>query len=170
MSAREFPLHCESVIWLDAAADAAFDYLDDFKKLSAHMETSSPMMAGSRMTIAIDELGGREVGSRVRMQGRMLGMSLSLEEVVTERNPPHSKAWQTVDARLLVIGQYRLGFQIQPDGARSRLRVVIDYRLPDEGLARWLGRLFGGTYARWCTRRMARDAARHFSGLTEAST
>jgi uncharacterized membrane protein len=163
MSAREFPLHCESVIWLDAAADAAFDYLDDFKKLSAHMETSSPMMAGSRMTIATDELGGRAVGSRVRMQGRMLGMSLSLEEVVTERNPPHSKAWRTLGARLLVIGQYRLGFRIEPGGARSRLRVFIDYQLPAEWPARWLGRLFGGLYARWCTARMAHDAERHFA-------
>ena len=162
MSAPEFALHHESVVWLDAAADAVFDYLDDFRKLSAHMEAPSPMMAGSRMTITTDELGGRAVGSRVRMQGRMLGMGLSLEEIVTERDPPRSKAWRTVDARLLVIGQYRLGFQIQPDGERSRLRVVIDYRLPEEGPARWLGQMFGATYARWCTGRMARDAARHF--------
>jgi uncharacterized membrane protein len=150
-------------VTLDAPAEAAFAYLDDFRKLSAHMESSSTMMVGSSMTIATDELGGRAVGSRVRMHGRMLGMSLSLEEVVTQREPPLAKAWQTVDAKLLVIGQYRLGFRIEPAGARSGLRVFIDYRLPDTWPGRWLGRLFGGLYARWCTERMARDAERYFS-------
>lgn len=147
---------------LDAPVARAFAYLDDFKALSAHMERRSTMMMGSRMSIATDELGGRAVGSKVRMTGRMLGMALSLEEVVTERRPPFSKAWQTLDARLLVIGQYRLGFELSPDGDRSALRVFIDYDLPRAWPERWLGRLFGGAYARWCTSRMANDAARHF--------
>lgn len=29
----------------------------------------------------------------------------------------------------------------------------------------WLGRLLGGVYARWCTKQMANDAARHFNLL-----
>lgn len=29
--------------------------------------------------------------------------------------------------------------------------------------ARWLGFLLGGQYARWCTQRMAHDAAKHFT-------
>jgi hypothetical protein len=115
------------------------------------------------MTITTDALDGRAVGSRVRMDGRMLGMALSLEEVVTERQPPFRKAWNTLDAKLLVIGQYRLGFVVSPSGNRSLLRVFIDYELPRQGLARWLGKLFGKTYARWCTERMANDAASHFS-------
>ena len=88
---------------------------------------------------------------------------LSLEEVVTEREPPFSKAWKTVDANLLVIGQYRLGFTLSPSDHGSLLRVFIDYDLPSQGLARWLGRLFGKTYARWCTARMANDAVAHFN-------
>jgi len=62
-----------------------------------------------------------------------------------------------------VIAQYRLGFELAPQGHMVKLRVFIDYSLPQEGPARWLGRLFGGAYARWCTRRMARDATRHFT-------
>ena len=96
------------------------------------------------------------------MSGRVLGLKVSLEEVVTEREPPFGKSWQTVDANLLVIGQYRLGFALSPSGDRSLLRVFIDYELPQRGLARWLGRLFGRTYARWCTERMTKDAAAHF--------
>lgn len=162
-NAPAFPLHYESTVALNTSLEKAFAYLDDFRKLSAHMEKSSMMMLGSRMTITTDALDGRAVGSRVRMNGRMLGMALSLEEVVSERQPPFTKSWQTVDAKLLVVGQYRLGFALSPSGDRSLLCVYIDYELPRQGLARWLGRLFGKRYARWCTERMANDAANHFS-------
>jgi uncharacterized membrane protein len=157
-----FALHYETSVTLNAPPETAFAYLDDFKKLSVHMERSSAMMMGSKMTIATDEHDGRALGSRVRMRGKMLGMTLSLDEVVTERRPPFKKAWQTVDANLLVIGQYRLGFALSPNGNRSVLRVSIDYDLPSRGFGRWLGKLFGTTYARWCAVRMATDAAAHF--------
>ena len=81
---------------------------------------------------------------------------------MTERRPPFTKAWQTVDAKLLVIEQYRLGFELSPTGGGSRLRVFIDYDLPQQGIGRWLGKLFGNAYARWCTQRMAHDAAAAF--------
>jgi hypothetical protein len=61
-----------------------------------------------------------------------------------------------------VIGRYRMGYEITPRGEASLLRVFIDYGLPDSLPARWFGRMFGGLYARWCTRRMADDAAKHF--------
>ncbi len=63
------------------------------------------MMMGSKMR-STDDLDGRAVGSGVRMDGKMLGMALSLEEVVTARPPPFKKIWQTVGAKLMVIGQY----------------------------------------------------------------
>jgi hypothetical protein len=159
-----FPFHCERSVRLGATAERAFDYLDDFHRLSAHMEGSSPMMAGSAMTITTDERGGRAVGSRVRMQGRVFGLTLSLEQVVTERRPPAAKTWQTIDTRLLVIGQYRLGFRVEPQPAGVRLNVFIDYRLPDGWPARWLGRLFAPAYAWWCIGRMARDAESALGG------
>ena len=155
-------MHYETTVTLNAPPEIAFAYLDDFKKLSAHMEKSSAMMMGSKMRIATDERDGRALGSRVRMHGKMLGMMLSLDEVVTERQPPFKKAWQTVDANLLVIGQYRLGFALSPSAGRSLLRVFIDYDLPRQGFGRWLGKLFGRSYARWCAVRMASDAAAHF--------
>lgn len=157
-----FARHHESAALLNAAIGDAFAYLDDFKQLSAHMAKSSAMMFGSRMTIETDERDGRAVGSSVRMQGTMLGMKLALEEVVVEHEPPRRKVWQTVDARLLVIGQYQLGFDLEPAGRGTRARIFIDYDLPEKAPARWLGRLFARMYARWCTARMAADAAQHF--------
>ncbi len=160
MSGR-FPLHEETSVVLSAPLDAVFAHLDDFHKLGAHMEKPSGMMMGSKMAIQTDERHGRAVGSKVRMSGKMLGMTLSLEEVVTEREAPWRKAWETVNTDLLVVGPYRLGFELSPEEGRTRVKVFIDYALPDKRT--WLGRLLGKTYARWCTRRMAGDALAHFS-------
>jgi len=55
------------------------------------MSGSSWMMAGSRMALEVDASQGRAVGASIRMGGRVLGIALSLEEIVTERNPPRRK-------------------------------------------------------------------------------
>jgi hypothetical protein len=81
--------HYESSVTLAASPETAFVRLDDFRKLSAHMEKPSAMTLGSKMSIS-------------------------------------------------------------------------DYDLPQQGIGRWLGKLFGNAYARWCTKRMASDAAAAF--------
>jgi hypothetical protein len=155
--------HFETTLEVSATADAVFSYLDDHGRLSAHMSRSSWMMAGSRMAIEFDASVGRALGAIIRLRGRVLGIPLSVEEVVTERNPPQRKVWETTGRpQLLVIGPYRMGYEITPKGKASLLRVFIDYALPDGQFSRLLGALFGNFYARWCTRRMADDAARHF--------
>ena len=159
-----FPFHFESEREVRAPADVIFSYLDDHTRLAAHMSQSSWMMAGARMKIELDASAGRAVGSRIRLSGRVLGIPLSVEEVVTERHAPLKKVWQTTGVpRLLVIGQYRMGFEITPRGASSLLHVFIDYALPETPLAHWLGRLFGSFYARWCAESMADDAVKQFA-------
>lgn len=116
------------------------------------------------MTIDLDDGRGQKVGSRIRLAGKVFGIELSVAEVVTERNPPHRKVWETTGSpRLLVIGHYRMGFELSPRGENSMLRVFIEYELPAGPAARWLGRLFGDSYASWCTRRMVDDAVKHFA-------
>jgi hypothetical protein len=162
-SAEALPLHYESRAVLKAPVEAAFVYLDDFGKLSSHMRQASPMMLGSAMQIETDAAHGRSVGSRVRMHGKIFGLKVALEEVVVEREPPFRKAWETVNARLVVIGRYRLGFELQPQGSACALRVFIEYALPATWPTRMLGHLLGGVYASWCTRRIASDAVDHFA-------
>lgn len=97
------------------------------------------------------------VGSVIRVHGRVLGIRLSLVEVVIEREPPLRKAWETIgEPRLLVIGSYRMGFSLER-GLCTRARVWIDYDRPSGIVARGLARLFGGLYARWCVQRMLRE-------------
>jgi hypothetical protein len=122
------------------------------------------MMGGGRMTIDVDEGGGQRVGSRIRLAGKAFGMKLSVEEAVTQRDPPYRKAWETIgEPKLLVVGHYRMGFELLPRGQHSELRVFIEYELPSGPVARWSGRLFAGFYAKWCTRRMVADAVQHFA-------
>jgi hypothetical protein len=162
-----FPFHDETRREIPAPAVAIFLHLDDQRRLSTHMSQSSWMMAGSKMAIELDDAKGQAVGSHIRLTGRVLGRPTSVDETGTERAPPARKLWETTGSpKLLVIGPYRMGFEIAPKSASSLLRVFIDYALPAGMFSKWLGRLFGGYYARWCTESMAEDAAKHFGKFT----
>jgi hypothetical protein len=156
---NNYPLHHQSETDIDIDAESLFALLDDHRRLSGHMEKPSLMMGGAVMHTETDALEGRAVGSVIRIDGRVLGARLAVEEVVTERVPPSHKTWETRgEPQLLVIGAYRMGFTISPHEGDSRLAVFIDYQLPPRGLAHLLGRLFGPAYAAWCTKRMTSDA------------
>jgi hypothetical protein len=166
-----FAHHFETQVDVDAPPGEVFDFLDDHRRLSAHMTERSWQMAGSSMRIDMDEKQGRALGSRITLGGRVLGLSLEVEEVVTNYNRPYSKTWETVGSpRLLVIGSYAMGFVLSPRHGGSRLCVFIDYSPPGKGASRLLGGLFGMSYARWCTTRMARDAMLHFSAIRGQGT
>ena len=140
-----------------------FAYLDDPKCLAAHMGKSAMMMMGSHMSIDVDAHSGRVIGSKIHMQGSMMGIPLSLDEVITGRQAPYKKSWQTIGTpQLHVMAHYRLGFDVIPKGNSSLVRVYIDYNLPATAFSSLLGWLLGGVYARWCTKRMADDAIKHF--------
>ncbi len=127
-------------------------------------------MAWATMNLTVDAGAGRRTGSHIVLRGRVLGIPLYVDEVVTISEPPRRKAWETVGApQLLVIGSYRMGYELGPDPAGSRLRVFIDYDLPKRGASRLLGRLFGRSYARWCTRRMVTDAVSWAGRVTVAA-
>jgi hypothetical protein len=153
----------EAVAIIDASADALFNYLDDQQRLGSHMQKPSMMMMGGRMTYDFDEARGRAIGSAIKMGGSVMGLHLSVEEVVVERQPPVRKAWETRgQPRLLVIGKYLMGFEISPFGTRCRLRVFIEYDHPSSIAGRILAWAFAPVYARWCVGRMAQDGRKRF--------
>ncbi len=122
------------------------------------------------MNIEFDDDRGQKVGSRIRLSGRVFGVHLRVDEIVTERDPAHMKSWESASPpRLLVIGDYRMGLEITPQGNGSLFRGFIDYALPSTAPVRWLGFLFGHYYARWCTKQMADDTATHFASRSQAS-
>jgi hypothetical protein len=166
LAADRLPLHVESRVSVSASADAVFAHLDDHTRLAKHMTKPSWMMAGSRMSVELDAALGKAKGSRIRLSGKVLGIPLSVDEIVTEHSAPVRKVWETEGVpRLLVVGPYRMGFDIEPRGVVSVLNVFIDYAMPNNWVGRWLPFL-GNVYARWCTRQMANDAALHFQSAS----
>jgi polyketide cyclase/dehydrase/lipid transport protein len=156
--------HYETSAFVRAPADKVFAHVDDQSRLSSHMTQSSWMMGGGRMDIELDNARGESVGSRIRLTATVFGIRLSVEEVVIERHPPDRKVWETIGSpRLLVIGRYRMGFEITPREGGSLFRVFIDYAPPEGAPARWLGYGLGRFYARWCTQQMVNDAVGHFA-------
>lgn len=154
---KKHRFHEEASSVVPAGMDEVFAYLDDHRSLAGHMGSgSSPMMGGGEMSLELDAGGGREIGSHIRMAGTAFGLKLLVDEVVVERTPPRSKAWQTAEQHLLVIGDYAMGFRIDPHPDGCALTVWIGYNRPERN--RILGVLGGRIYARWCVRQM-RDAA-----------
>lgn len=164
MSPRHYERHYAEKVTIPAAAEEIFSHVDDFARLSSHMSRPSAMMMGGSMDMSFDAARGQAIGSHVRMSGKMMGIEVVLEEVVTEREPPRHKAWETIEnPRLVVIEGYRLGFDITAGNNGSELCVFIDYDLPARPASRWLGYLFGAMYAKWCVRKMVNDARDHFT-------
>lgn len=154
-------------VLVNAEAQQLFDHLDDPHRLSAHMGRPSAMMVGATMALTTDAGGGRSIGSIYRLHGRVLGLELDVSSRVEEREPPLRKTWRTVgEPRLLVVGRYRMGFDITPLERGCRLSVFIEYAWPERHP--WLGRLLGAAYAAWCTRRMAHDGRSAFPARTQA--
>ncbi len=152
-----------SRVRIQASVEALFDYLDDHRRLAGHMSQPSMMMLGGRMSYQFDRSEGREIGGRIRMTGTFLGMKLRVEETIVERWPPTRKVWETTGRPLLlVIGPYRMGFEIEAAQEGSDLRVFINYDLPPTMAGRLIGSFLGPTYARWCVDRIASDAAIRF--------
>lgn len=154
--------HDETSAIVAGPLEEVFAHMDDHARLTSHMSESSRMMGGGSMQVEFDHARGQKIGSWIRLSGKILGVTLAVEEIVTERTPPRRKVWETTGVpSLLVIGRYRMGFEIAPLKAGSHVTVFIDYALPKGTLTR--GYFLGGYYARWCTQRMVDDAVRQFT-------
>ncbi len=152
--------HYGNTTFISAAPRDIFAYIDNHARFSSHMSKSSWMMGGGRMNTSIDSGRGKKVGSHIRMKGKVFGISISLDEIITHRRPPYLKIWATTGApKLLVIDHYRMKIEIEPRKRGSMLRVSIDYNLPRSAL---LGRLFGAYYSKWCVEQMIKGTIKYF--------
>lgn len=158
---KNYKYHCEESKFIPADAAKVFAFIDDHKNLSSHMDKPTWTMGGGRIDTSIDAGRGQEIGSRIRMSGKAFGIRVFLDEVVTRREPPRLKIWETVGTpKLLVVGDYRIKVEVDSQGSGSVLRVSIDYNLPPTNI--WLGKLFGGYYAKWCVQQVIKDTYKNF--------
>lgn len=170
MADTVYSCHYEDEALIAASATRVFDWLDDPRHLAAHMNRSSAMMAGGSMALFLDEMQGRQVGSQIRMRGRMLGLLLELDEVVTEREAPIRKVWETVgEPTLWVLSRYRMGVDLKSAANGCYVRVFIDYDLPASPVLSWLARWMSRPYAVWCVEQML-AAVREAFGHVQVSS
>lgn len=163
-STEPLPYKYSSSAQIHATAEDVFSFLDDPRHLSSHMEKSSLMMAGSSMRIELDSKEGKAIGAEIILRGAIMGIPLFIREVVSDRQPPIRKLWETVGTqKMIILDQYRMGFEISPRGRDSFITVSIEFALPNSLGRKILGLLLGKVYARWCTQNMANCAAHHFS-------
>lgn len=159
-----YPHSAQADVEVTTSAERLFDYMDEQANPGRHMQRSSIMMLWGSMAYDFDEARGRSIGSVIKMTGKVAGLKLYVDEVVIQRQRPFLKAWETVgEPRLLVIGNYRMRFQIEDSGRLCRLHVFIDYNYPSSVVGRIAGTLLGAIYARWCVNRMAAAAKAAFS-------
>ena len=160
---NKYTRHYEESLSIPAEPKEIYTFADDHKNFSSHMNKSTWMMGGARMETEVDEGKGQKVGSHIKMQGKVFGFNLFLDEVVTKYTLPYHKEWETVgEINLLVIDHYKLGFDITPEQKHSVIKVFIDYKLPKSKFGLLLGFLFGGIYAKWCVRQMIKGVDEHF--------
>ena len=156
--------HYKAGEFIPAKVAEVFAYIDDHASFSSHMKKSSWVMGGGHMDVSLDGGRGQKVGSHIKLSGKIFGIALFLDEVITRREPPRVKAWATVGSpKLLVIGNYQLKVEVEPQNEGSLLRVSIDYDLPEKN--NWLGKLFGGAYAKWCVAQMVNGTRNHFHSI-----
>jgi hypothetical protein len=166
-STAQFPSNYADSAVVAAAPPELFACLDKHSQLSAHMTRRSWMMGGGRMEITTDDGRFQRLGSRLRLAGGAFGLRLFLEEEITDYRPPRKKVWRTIGSpRLLIIGHYRMGFEVTPVAAGSMLRVFLDYDLPESPFARLLGWLLAPMYARWCVRNMILEGQKRFPAVS----
>lgn len=152
---------------LTASPQQIFEFADDPKNFSAHMNKRSWMMLGTKMDTIVDEREFKEVGSHMQMVGNIVGIKLYLDEVVTDRNPNEGKGWKTIPGKeklkLVVVGDYAMAFRIEEIPEGSNFTVSIDYDLPKNPFNRALGYLMGDMYAHWCVNLMLDGVKQHFN-------
>jgi len=154
----DLPLHFEASATIVGSAESIFAIADEPDLVTRHMRQPSLMMGGGSMQCELDALAGKAVGSVIRLTGKGFGFGITLEEFVEERTPPLRKVWATIGTpRLVVIRDYRMGFEIAEVVKSCQLRVWIDYALPRSGVRHWLGRLLAPTFARWCVENMLHE-------------
>jgi hypothetical protein len=164
-----------ATVAIERTAERVFAFIDDIRNVGFHMsEQSSMAMMGSKLRLEILSAQPTGVGATYRYSGKVLGLTLDFTESVTRYVSNREKVWCTIGAPwLLIMSSYEMRLAVEPLSS-PRLTISIAYELPAAWSWRCMAILLARSYARWCLRRMCRDAKRALeasppSGLESSS-
>jgi Polyketide cyclase / dehydrase and lipid transport len=136
-----------------------FAWLDDPRNTGWHMSRPSLAMLGGALQVERLSAMATGEGATYRSWARVLGLRIDFTTIVVRWVADREKVWRTIgDPRLIVIGHFEMRFGVDPIDGGARLTMALDYELPSRGFGRLLGRALAAPYAKWCLRRMCRDA------------
>jgi hypothetical protein len=149
----------EETTTIAAPPARVFAWLDNPRNTGWHMSRPSLAMLGGALRVERLSAMATGVGATYRSWGRVLGLRLDFTTTVVRWVADREKVWRTIgDARLIVIGHFEMRFGIDPVDGGARLIMALEYELPSRGWGRLFGQVLAAPYARWCLRRMCRDA------------
>jgi hypothetical protein len=149
----------EKTITVPASPARVFAWLDDPRNTGLHMSRPSMAMLGGALRVERLSAIATGVGATYRSWGRVLGLRIDFTTTVVRWVADREKVWRTTrDPRLIVLGHFEMRFGAEPVSDGTRLTMVLEYELPPRGVGRLVGRALAAPYAKWCLRRMCRDA------------
>ena len=149
----------EETVVVGAAATTVFAWLDEPRNTGFHMSRPSLAMLGGALRLERVSAQTTGVGATYRSWGRVLGLPIDFTTAVTQWVPGREKTWRTVGKpRLIVLGDFQMRFSLASRDGGTNVVMAIDYSLPTRGIGRLVGAVLAAPYARWCLRRMVRDA------------
>jgi hypothetical protein len=86
-------------------------------------------------------------------------MPIDFSETVVKYVKNKERIWRTIgEPKIIIIGDYEMGFRLTPSHDGTRLKIYISYDLPKPLFGKILGWLLSGWYSKWCLNNMATDA------------
>jgi hypothetical protein len=154
------PERClEQTVVVPAPPARVFAWLDDPRNTGWHMSRPSFAMLGGALRVERLSTTDTGVGATYRSWGRVLGLRIDFTTTVVRWVADQEKVWRTIgDPRLIVLGHFEMRFGVEPVNEGTRLTMALEYELPPKSVGRLLGWALAAPYAKWCLRRMCRDA------------
>ena len=138
--------------------EKVFAQMDDFSKTGMHMSESSMMMMGSKLKLEQLSPNPAGVDAKYHWYGRMMGMTIDFNEIVTKWQPPKLKEWETVGkAKIIIMSWYRMWFEITPAENGTIAKLSISYLPPTPWFYKILSFFFAKLYCNWCLNNMLND-------------
>ncbi|MCQ6961072.1 SRPBCC family protein [Mucilaginibacter aquariorum] len=147
---------------IHSTPEKVFAQMDDFSKTGMHMNESSTMMMGSKLTLEQLSSNPTGLGARYRWYGKMMGMIIDLSETVTKWQPPRFKEWETIgEAKIIIISWYRMWFEITAAENGTHVKLSISYLPPRQWFYKILSFFFASLYCNWCLGNMLTDTKKN---------